>query len=56
MHYVVIAQDEAEVLVFDRMSEFAERRLDGLSSVLDLQAIGIAMPVADIYWDTGIGG
>jgi Uma2 family endonuclease len=54
MHYVVISQDKAEALVFDRSSGFAERGLGGLDSVLDLQAIGVSLPLADLYKGTGL--
>jgi Uma2 family endonuclease len=56
MHYVVIAQDKVEVLAFDRTRDFAERCLPGIGSILDLQAIGISLPLAEIYRDTGIEG
>jgi hypothetical protein len=55
MHYVVIAQDKVEVLAFDRTRDFAERRLPGIGSILDLQAIGVSLPLADVYKGTGLG-
>lgn len=53
-HYVVVAQDEAEIVIFDRANGFAERRIEGLDKQLDLPALGIAIPLTDIYRDTGI--
>ncbi|MGH6818623.1 MAG: Uma2 family endonuclease [Methylovirgula sp.] len=53
-HYVVVAQDAAEVVVFDRQRGFAERRLEGLGATLDLPMLNIALPLAEIYRDTGL--
>lgn len=55
-HYVVIAQDIAEIVVYDRASGFAERRIESPSASLDLPALGISVPLAEIYVDTGLGG
>ena len=51
MYYVVIAQDTVEVLVYTRASEFAEQRLESLSATLDLPALDISLPLADVYRD-----
>ena len=53
-HYVVIAQDRAEVVVFAREDGFAERRLRSLSQSVELPALGISLPLADIYRRTGL--
>jgi Uma2 family endonuclease len=53
-HYVVVAQDAAEVTIYDRASGFAERRVEGLAATLDLPALGISIPLKEIYHDTGI--
>jgi len=53
-HYIVIAQDAGEVLTFDRADGFRERRLADLGLSVDLAAIGVLLPLADIYRDTGI--
>jgi Uma2 family endonuclease len=53
-HYAVIAQDAVKVLTYDRASGFAERTLGGLDGSVDLSAIGVSLPLRDIYWDTGI--
>jgi Uma2 family endonuclease len=55
MHYVVISQDRVEVLIYDRSEGFAERRLADMGDKVELRALGIALPLADIYGDTGIG-
>ena len=49
MYYVVIAQDEVEVVVYTRASNFAEHRLESLAESLDLPALDISLPLADIY-------
>ena len=53
-HYVVVAQDVVEVVDFARADGFAERRLKSLTSVLDLPALGVSIPLARIYRDTGL--
>jgi Uma2 family endonuclease len=51
--YVVIAQDTVEVAVYERKSEFAERRLSAIGGSLELPSIGVTLPLAEIYRDTG---
>jgi Uma2 family endonuclease len=53
-HYVVIAQDAVEVVVFARDAGFAERRLRSLADTLELPALGISLPLAEIYRDTDL--
>lgn len=53
-HYVVIAQDAVDVVVFARDAGFAERRLRSLADSLDLASLGIALPLSEIYRDTGL--
>jgi Uma2 family endonuclease len=55
-HYVVIAQDAVDVVVFARDDGFAERRLRSLDDVLELSSLGVSLPLAEIYRDTGLGG
>jgi len=52
-HYVLIERDKAVIEVFDRAGEawFKERMIEGLDAVLDLSAIGVTIPVAEIYRD-----
>src|SRR2546421_8528289 len=54
-HYVVVAQDAVEVIVFAREDSFAERRLTSLSDVLLFSALGIDLPLSEIYRDSGLG-
>jgi hypothetical protein len=56
MHYVAIAQDRVEVLTYDREQGFAERHLDAVADRVELKAIGVALPLADIYLDAGAAG
>jgi Uma2 family endonuclease len=51
-HYVVIAQDAVEVVVFARENGFAEKRLRSLSDSVEVPALGISLPLAEIYRGT----
>ncbi|HWG03426.1 MAG TPA: Uma2 family endonuclease [Beijerinckiaceae bacterium] len=53
-HYVVIAQDAIEVVTYDRSANWTERRLESADASLDLSALGIRLPLAQIYWQTGL--
>jgi Uma2 family endonuclease len=53
-HYVVVAQDIAEIVVFERATGFAERRLTGSAAVLEIAPLGISLPLAEIYRGTGL--
>ena len=53
-HYVIIAQDDVDVIVYDRASGFAERRLATLDASLELAALGLTLPLRDIYENTGV--
>lgn len=49
MHYVVIAQDTTEVIVFSRADGFGERRFRSLTDVISLDPPGVSLALADIY-------
>jgi Uma2 family endonuclease len=53
-HYVVIAQDAADVVVFAREAGFSERHPRSLNESLEIPALGISLPLAEIYRDTGL--
>ena len=53
-HYIVIAQDAVDVVVFARDSGFVERRYTLLGDSLELPALGISLPLSEIYRDTGL--
>ncbi|MBM3576840.1 MAG: Uma2 family endonuclease [Alphaproteobacteria bacterium] len=52
--YVVIAQDAVEVVSFDRVNGFAERRFETVGSELDLPIIGARLSLREIYRGTGL--
>jgi Uma2 family endonuclease len=54
-HYIAIAQDAVEVIVFARDNGFAEQRIRSIDKVIELRSLGISLPVAEIYRDTGLG-
>jgi Uma2 family endonuclease len=53
-HYVVVAQDAVEVVVFARDAGFAERRLLSIDETVELRSLGVSLPLVDIYRDTGL--
>ena len=53
-HYVVIAQDAVDVVVFDRAAGFEERRLTSLADSIEFPALGAVLPLSEIYRDTGL--
>jgi Uma2 family endonuclease len=53
-HYIAIAQDAGEVIVFARDEGFVERRLRSIDKAIELRSLGISLPVAEIYRDTGL--
>jgi Uma2 family endonuclease len=53
-HYIVISQDTVDVRVFARDDAFEKRRFRSLDDVIDLHSLGISLPVAEIYRDTGL--
>ena len=48
-HYVTVSLNQVEVTAYDRDTDWEARRLADLATSLDLQAIDLAMPLADIY-------
>jgi Uma2 family endonuclease len=54
-HYIAIAQDAVDVIVFPLDNGFGEQRLRSLDKVIELRSLGISLPVAEIYRDTGLG-
>jgi Uma2 family endonuclease len=53
-HYVVIAQDAVEVVLFARDNGFAEKRLQSLNDSVEVPALGISLQLAEIYRGTGL--
>jgi Uma2 family endonuclease len=54
-HYVVIAQDAVEVVVFAREDGFAEKRLRSLSDSVEVPGLGISLPLEEVYRGTNLG-
>jgi hypothetical protein len=52
----MISQDAVEVVVFARDNAFDGQRFESLDDVIDLPSLGISLPVAEIYRDTGLTG
>lgn len=50
-HSVVVAQDQAEVVVFARDQGFAEQRRRGLSDAVVFPPLGVTLPLSEIYRD-----
>ena len=53
-HYVVIAQDAVDVVIFAREAGFEGSHLRSLSDWLELAKLGISLPLSEIYFDTGL--
>ena len=53
-HYVVIAQDVVEAVVFSREDGFAEHRLRSLDDSIELRSLGISVKLSEIYRNTGL--
>jgi Uma2 family endonuclease len=51
-HYVVVAQDAVDVVVFARASGFTEQRFRSLDDVIVFPALGVSLPLTEIYRDT----
>ena len=54
MHYVVVAQDAMDVVVFAREGGFAERRYRSTDDVIAFAELGVLLPLSEIYRDTGL--
>jgi Uma2 family endonuclease len=52
-HYIVVAQDTVDVVVFAREAGFADRHIRSLDETIELTALGISLPLSEIYYDTG---
>ena len=52
-HYILIERDEAAIDVFDRAGQaWASRRtIEGLAATLDLPAVRVSVPLAEVYRD-----
>ncbi len=48
-HYVTVSLKAVEVVAYDRASAWQKRRLASLGDAIDLPALGLSIPLADIY-------
>ena len=48
-HYVTVSLKTVEMLAYDRIASWSKRAATRLSDSLDLPAIGVSMPLIDIY-------
>jgi Uma2 family endonuclease len=53
-HYVIVLPKAVDVRLFSRTRGFAEERLTAAADRLDLAAVGVALPLASLYRDTGL--
>jgi Uma2 family endonuclease len=53
-HYVVIAQDAVDVVVFARDNGFNEQRYHSAADIIAVPALGVSLPLSEIYRDTGL--
>jgi Uma2 family endonuclease len=54
-HYVTVSLRAVEVVAYDRESSWRQRSLVRLEDALELPALGLAIPIADIYRWTPLG-
>jgi Uma2 family endonuclease len=55
-HYVTVSLKAVEVDAYDRDTAWKKRSVASLTESLDLPALGLAIPLADIYRWTPLGG
>ena len=54
-HYVVLAQDRREATVFARSNDFNPQILKAADAKIEIEPLGISIPLADIYRDVPLG-
>jgi len=50
-HYVVVAQDAVDVVIFARDTGFAERRFKSLDDLIEFASLGAVLPLREIYYE-----
>jgi Uma2 family endonuclease len=53
-HYVLIAQDAVNVIVFAREDSFRKRTFRSFDDAIEFRSLGVSLPVAEIYRRTGL--
>jgi Uma2 family endonuclease len=48
-HYVTVSLKHVEVVVYDRATDWQARKLSSIDAALDLAALGVSVPLDDIY-------
>lgn len=51
-HYVVIAQDSVDVVIFARDAGFVERRIRSIRDSIEISSLGISLPLSEVYRGT----
>jgi hypothetical protein len=51
-HYVTVEQTRVHVDCYDRTNGWQLRTIKDVGGALELPAVGVSMPLAEIYWDT----
>jgi Uma2 family endonuclease len=54
-HYIVLAQDKREATVFARSNSFEPQVLKSAKARLEIEPLGISLPLVDIYRDVPLG-
>ena len=54
-HYVTVSLKTVEVIAYDRSNRWKGRSLTSLAGSLALPALGLSIPLADIYRWTPLG-
>jgi Uma2 family endonuclease len=50
-HYVVVAQDAVDVVLFAREAGFREQRFTSLHDIVKIPSLGISLPLSEIYYE-----
>ena len=54
-HYIVLAQDRQEATVFARSNGFEPQILSSANAKIEIELLGVSIPLADIYRDVPLG-
>jgi Uma2 family endonuclease len=54
-HYVTVSMKAAEVTAYDRAAGWKARDVAGIDAALDLPALGVELPLVDVYRYTPLG-